>query len=730
MPDTTMSFPPSPTTLALCALACTPAQAQTTADTPATQRVEISASTAPLKLDQGAASASRLGLTPRALPASVHVLTRADLDAAGAIDTQDALVGLPGISFSAQPGAAGSVFYRGFGASSLAQLYNGISVQYDAVAARPLDSWLVERIEAIGGPSSVLNGSGAVGGSVNTISKIADLHGDLSQLRLAAGDQRQLALGLQRSLGAEAHHHSPHVLRIDAHATRGAQRSQGRARETWQLGASWRAALAPGLSHTLALEQQHERVTQPYWGTPLLRDAAGAVLGQVRWDPRTVDVNYNVHDGRYQQDLRWLRSITAWQATPQLRLAHTLYHYGALRDYDNVETYSFVNGNAGVQRSAALLQRHDQQVWGSRGELSLASSLAGQRSDFAAGWDWSFNRQTRFPLSVNGHFDTTDPYTPAASHFLQIPGIRRSYTPGATNRLHTLALFAENRTVLAPGWSLVSGLRADRITLAVTNHRAATATNPALFETSYHPVTGRLGLVHDLSPTWQAYAQLSTAADPPAGVLATAGFSALRNFDLSTGRQLEVGSKGSFDNGRGEFGVALYQIVRRNLAMAHPDDRTQVIPVGQQRSRGVEFSGRWRVAPGWQLAGHASHTDAQYDRFVETVGTATVSRAGKRPANTPGWVAGLSASWQPLPAVQLALDWRHVGRRYGNSANTVWDGAYALVGLNASWQLHPRGLLRARVANLADTRYAATVGTGMAYLGPPRTLQISSDWQF
>jgi hypothetical protein len=34
----------------------------------------------------------------------------------------------------------------------------------------------------------------------------------------------------------------------------------------------------------------------------------------------------------------------------------------------------------------------------------------------------------------------------------------------------------------------------------VTNHRAVTATNPAVFDIDYQPVTGRLGLVKDLSP--------------------------------------------------------------------------------------------------------------------------------------------------------------------------------------------------------------------------------------
>jgi iron complex outermembrane receptor protein len=331
---------------------------------------------------------------------------------------------------------------------------------------------------------------------------------------------------------------------------------------------------------------------------------------------------------------------------------------------------------------------------------------------------------------VAGPFDRTDPYAPALSRFYSTPGVTPGYVPGATNLLHTLALFVENRTVLAPGLALTTGLRADRIELQVRNHRTVTATNPLVFNTAYSPTTGRIGLVKDLSAAWQVYAQYSTAADPPSGILATAGFSALRNFDLTTGRQLELGSKGSFDNGRGEASVSVYQIVRKNLSMTDPNDRTNVIPVGQQSSRGLEMSARWKPAAQWLLAGHLSYTDARYDQLVEVVGTNTVSRQGNTPSNTPDWVTGLTTTWQPSAALSLALDWRHVGQRYANTANTVWDGAYDLFGLSASWQWSRQLSLRARVNNLADKSFAATAGTNLVYLGAPRTWQLSADWQF
>ena len=54
------------------------------------------------------------------------------------------------------PGMAGAVSYRGFSGSQISQLFNGISVQYDAIAARPIDSWIYDRVEAIGGPSTFL----------------------------------------------------------------------------------------------------------------------------------------------------------------------------------------------------------------------------------------------------------------------------------------------------------------------------------------------------------------------------------------------------------------------------------------------------------------------------------------------------------------------------------------------------------------------------------------------
>lgn len=117
-----------------------------------------------LNLDDPSETGSRLGLTPRETPASVTVVNRATIDARGAQNTQEILRAVPGVTAHDAPGNIG-VFYRGFGSGSLSQLFNGINVQY-SIAARPVDSWIYDRVEVIGGPSSFLFGSGAVGGSI------------------------------------------------------------------------------------------------------------------------------------------------------------------------------------------------------------------------------------------------------------------------------------------------------------------------------------------------------------------------------------------------------------------------------------------------------------------------------------------------------------------------------------------------------------------------------------
>lgn len=713
-------------------LAVSPAMAQSTSSSqtetgeqvPTVKETVDVVGTAPgdtLSLEQPSATGSRLGLPVREIPASVTIVDRAAIELRGAQDTQAILASVPGVTAAAPPGSAGSVWYRGFGAGQITQLFNGITVQYDAIAARPVDSWIYDQVEVIGGPSTFLFGAGAVGGSINYVTKMPTLLRNSFDARIGYGSYHtsDVSLGVNRVMGGGA---VKNVVRADVSRTYSDSAFDGNERGAWTTALSLLTQLRSRLTHTVSLEFQNEQVDQPYWGTPVLNPTVGVV----RMDDAIRFKNYNSHDGIYEQSVWWARSILEYRPSRAFSVRNTLYHYDALRDYRNVEVYRYTADNGAVIRSSPLLQRHDQALTGNRVEAQFQMKPGGVQSDWAAGVDVSANQQTRFPRSLTLTVSTVNPVTFTTEAFFDVPGMTPGFVPDRTNDVTTFALFLENRTKLTDSLSLVTGLRRDRIDLEVTNKRVVTATDPAYFKNTYSPMTGRLGLTYALSAKANIYGQFSTAADPPAGILTTANFSQVRDFDLTKGRQVEVGSKLELPAGRGAVTAAVYRITRENLAIADPLNPGTTLPVGQQSSYGVELSSSVRLSRALLAQGNYAFTHAQFDDFIENVGGVGVSRAGNRPTGVPLHVANLWLTYAIAPKWSTAFDARFVSERFANTANTVSAPGFTVLGLAVSRDLAKHIAVTGRLRNLTDRIYApAVTGTPMFFLGAPRAFDLT-----
>ncbi len=146
---------------------------------------------------------------------------------------------------------------------------------------------------------------------------------------------------------------------------------------------------------------------------------------------------------------------------------------------------------------------------------------------------------------------------PQPGDFYDIPRTRESFGKDKTNEVTTKALFVENRLGLTDKLSLLTGLRYDAIDLDVTNHRVVTATNPRHSKRNWEPVTGRVGLTYQFIPSANVYVQYSTAAEQPS--------TPTQVFDVSTGKQWEVGSKFDYLECRGSATMATYKISARTL---------------------------------------------------------------------------------------------------------------------------------------------------------------------
>lgn len=202
-------------------------------------------------------------------------------------------------------------------------------------------------------------GAGAVGGSINYVTRLAERDRNEGQARVSYGSYRTTDIGVSvnRRLGGRT---VRNTVRGDLNYGHTNGYVDGNHRNALASAVSLVTDVGSKVSHTLAFEFQNEDVDRPDWGTPALRPA----VGTARIDPATRFKNYNSIDGIYEQTVVWGRSITEFRPTRTTSVRNTVYHYDALRDYRNVEVYRYTAGNGAVARSDALLQRHDQRLTG------------------------------------------------------------------------------------------------------------------------------------------------------------------------------------------------------------------------------------------------------------------------------------------------------------------------------------------------------------------------------
>jgi len=702
-----------------CTFACADDAVELSATTIDGQRAAPSG----VQLDEPIRTGSRLGLTARETPASVSVSDRRIIEERSANDSQDVINAMTGVNASANPGYGGFVSYRGFTQNQVTQLYNGINLGYSS-ATRPVDAWVLDRVELLGGPSSFLHGAGSVGGSINYITKLASRDQQIidGRIRYGSFDDSQVAFGINQALASNPAD-ARHFMRLDfsrGHSNGYIDRNE---RHTDSLAFSLLSDLTPNLTHTLAVEYQQDSEDSPYWGSPILPGRSTMKIDKSRRFE-----NYNVADGRYEQRVRWLRSILDYQVSDTTSVQNTLYHYNAQRDYRNVERYSYTN-DGNVLRAGPYLQRHDQNVLGDRIELRHDHTVFGLASQWSLGLDYSRMRQTLYPTSGNWS-DVVDPEHFDPGSFNDIPVVNAGLTKQRRHELINRAVSAENRLQLTERLALLTALRYDYLDMEVTNYGAVTPTSPAYFQRRWQPLSGRIGLTYELTPSASVYAQYSTAADLPAGSLAAATYSNVGLFDLSKGEQWEVGSKFDFLDGRGAATVALYQIVRKDFAVRDSANPNLTVQAGQQTSRGIELSGRLQVTQRLLAEANYAYVDAKYDAFNEAVNGVSVSRKGNAPVNVPANVANLWLTYSFTPAWSAGVDARYVGSVYADNANTLKAPAYTLLGTFARYRLDEHTTLTGRVRNLTDQLYAKQAYGLQYYAGAPRTFELAVDMRF
>lgn len=656
-------------------------------------------------------SGSRLNLTALETPASTSSLDSHIIESRNNLTVQDAVSRSPGITSIASPGDGNTALSaRGFtGHSSVMTLFDGSRLYTGAgTQTFPVDPFLVERIDVIRGPASVLYGEGATGAVINVVPK-KPFEGEVrNRLRLGYGsnDRQQLGLDSGGSLSDT----------LSYRVTLNQQQSNGWVDNGNSRSLAMSAALRWQATDDLSFTLAHERGdSEPmnYFGTPLID-------GRYRDSLR--DKNYNLRNAVQRYNDEWTRLNSDWAINDNVSASNQLYYIKSRRHWRNAEAYNWSSAQGQLLRGDYLEIKHDQEQIGDRQSFTFNHSLFGLDSRTVVGAEYN---RIRFDVSNNSPYndvggDFIDPWNPASADFQSLSAFR----PLAESTTRTFALFAENRLQLSERWSLVTGIRRDQNHIDRYDQRADSRSDRSLTGGNW-----RAGLVFAVTEQLSLYGQYSTSEDGVSNLISMNPTQ--QQMDLTEAKQTEFGLKQQFWDGRGEWTLAAYHIVKKKLLTLDPITRlTQ--QVGQQSSDGLEASLELALDHDWHVSANASVVRARYDDFDENVAGQVVSRAGNRPADVPRRTANLWVSKTLTEELDAGMGLRYVDRRYANTANTTSVPGYTVLDANLGWQVQRDVRLGLQLNNLLDRRYAASqYNNGQQWLmGEPRSFFVTADYSF
>lgn len=660
-----------------------------------------------LSLDHVAKSGSRLNLTLKETPASIDVISGDTLKQRGDTTVSEAVTRVAGITSLATPGNGGTALSaRGFtGHGSVMQLFDGTQFAVGAgTVTFPFDTWSVERIEVLRGPASVLYGQGAIGGAINVIPKKPDYSAE-TEIKVGAGEfnTQRLAIGSQGAVATNV------AYRADVSHYRSDGWLDGGDNENLAFGGAVQWDVNDALSVTLAHDNGHQQPDR-YFGTPLIDNRLKTAIRDINYNARDNDINYRD---------KWTRLITQWAINENLLLNDQVYYLESKRHWRNAESYEWSPDTGQVTVSDFLEIYHDQTQIGNRTDLKVLGTLLGLPHESVIGVDVN---------TIDFQHTNNSPYegstTVALHDSLTVDFINTAGTfPRYQTETDQTAVFAENRLHLSEKLTLVAGIRQDRATFS----RRDLIDNASSFDKNFDSRSWRLGTVFALTPDTSLYAQFSTGTDPVGSLITTSARQ--KDFDISRGQQIEIGSKQSFWQQKGEWTLAFYDITKKDLLTRAVNDPSKTVQIGQQSSQGLETNVAVEFMKRWTINANLAVLNAQFDDFSESVSNVAVSRKGNVPTNVPEKTTNAWLDWQITDAWRASTGARYVDERYSDNANqrllpdyTVWDAS-------VEWQLNAMTKVGAQLHNLANEDYVVAAYGGQQWLlGQPRTFEVYLHW--
>ncbi len=675
------------------------------------------------------------------VPQSVVVINKALMNSQAATTLTDALRNVPGVTIgSAEGGTIGNnINLNGFSART--------DIYLDGMRDRGQyyrDTFALEQVEVLMGPSSMLFGRGSTGGVINQVMK-KPFEKAATELSLQATTN-----GLVRTTAdVNTPFGENNAARVNMMFQAGKATTLDQSNVLdFGFAPSVRLGMGQPTMLTLSALLQH-RKDQVSYGVPPLN---GYPLNVPR------NTAYGFSDDYTEQDTVALNSTLDHNFNSGLSLRNQtefLWVNTAVRETSgaftgtlNPRTGAFVqtaNGpNATPYSAAPLNSLYIRQISRDRNinditlenqtEITAKFDTYSMNHLLLAGVDLNYESYTNKVSTRNGSCNgvpmvagsvgcvpagfTTGGGTPATSP--QIPG---NY---AWAQAWGAGIYFNDTITVVPQLKLVGGLRWDVYSAQVGNslnyaNTAGNTTTPWLQQVDYF-TSVRGGAIYEPTPEQSYYISYSTSFNPSLQELTSTTGSQTLPPESNAG--YEAGAKYQLLNGNLGVNGAIFQITKTNARTANADGTFS--PQGTVRVQGARAGIAGRITPEWQVFGGYAYLNGRIiNGITNTANGGLGTTTGNVPLNVPKDSANIWTTYTFNQTWEVGGGVFYVGQRYANNQNTVQVPAYARVDLTAAY-IQPKYDIRLNIFNLFDTMYydslmasdggRAVAGTGLTGL--------------
>jgi len=651
-------------------------------------------------------------------PQSISVVTREEMDMKQPASVKEALGYTPGVFASRGSSSTyDAIAIRGFTSVNTNQYLDGIKLQGDNYSEVSMDPYMLERVEVLRGPSSVLYGKSNPGGVVSMVSKRPTTE-PLKEVQFKMGTDNLYQTGFDFSDAIDDAGVYSYRLTGVAHSQDTQQEMAKEKRYGIAPSFTWRPD--DKTSFTFLSNFQNDPDTGFYGWLP----RQGTVVPYYDANGKAHKLPTDFNEGEESNKMSRNQKMVG---------------------------YSFEHGfnDTWTVRQNLRYTKLDTQYKGVYGTGYVGNGVMSrayvQSKEKLANFDVDTQAQAKFATADVDHTllmgvdymrmskDIDADYGSASNLNMSNPQYGNSnvslYFPyEVLNRQEQTGLYAQDQAEWNK-WILTVGGRYDfaKSSTFTRSSNSATQINDQQF-------TWRGGLNYLFDNGISPYFSYSESFEPTAGSNKDG-----KPFDPSIGKQYEAGVKYIPNDRPISLTAAVYQLTKTKNLTNDPTDQTNTFSVqsGEIRSRGLELEAKAALNANINMTASYTYTDAKY--------THDLAYEGKRPAEVP---ANMASLWADYTFHETALSGLTVGsgvRYFGSTSSFYTTGdktneafnvaGYTLVDATIKYDLARFGLpgssVGVNVNNLLDREYVASCYRDYAcYWGAERQVVATATFRF